>query len=146
MAELGLETYESVALAKGSVGFRYDPALAASRPKVKLQKQYGKRRYSVDRSEPGLVLVEVRSPNNIWNTVPGQIVSITFRTPANTRIGTSSRVWLDESLTFFVDPDGDMLRYRLKGNRLRFERDGSGGGGNDDDDSGGGNSGSGGGS
>jgi len=146
LAELGMETYEPVAMASGSVGFRYDPALAASRPKVKLRKKYGKRRFSVDRSEPGLVLVEFRSRNDSWNMVPGEIVSIKFRTPGSAAVGTSSRVWLDPSLTFFVDPEGDMLPYRLEGDRLRFESGrGGGGGGDDDDDNGGGNSGSGGG-
>jgi hypothetical protein len=151
MAELGMETFEAVAMSSGSVGFRFDPAIAASRPRVKLSKKYGKRRYTVDRSEPGLVLVEFRSPNNSWNTVPGQLVSIKFRTPRTARVGSSSRVWLDPALTFFVDPEGDILPYRLEGNRVRFENGGSGGGSgggdddNDGDDSDGGNSGPGGG-
>ena len=150
LAELGMETFEAVAMASGSVGFRFDPAIATSRPRVKLSKKYGKRRYSVDRSEPGLVLVEFRSPNDSWNTVPGQLVSIKFRTPSTARVGSSSRVWLDPALTFFVDPEGDILPYKLEGNRVRFESDGGGGGGggdddNDGDDSGGGNSGPGGG-
>lgn len=139
VAELGMETYEPVAMSSGSVGFRYDPAVAASRPKVKLSRKYGKRRYSVDRSEPGLILVEFRSRNNSWNTVPGQVVSIQFRTKASAPVGSSSRVWLDESLTFFVDRAGDILPYRLEANRLRFES-GGGGGGSDDgggDDNGG---------
>ncbi len=150
VAELGMETFEAVAMSSGSVGFRFDPTIAASRPRVKLSKKYGKRRYSVDRSEPGLVLVEFRSPNNSWNTVPGQLVSIKFRTPASAAVGSSSRVWLDPSLTFFVDPEGDILPYKLEANRVRFESGdgggGGGGGGDDDDgdDSGGGNSGPGG--
>lgn len=136
VAELGVETFEPVAIAKASIGFRYDPALAASRPRVKLKKKHGKRRFSVDRSEPGLLLIDVRSPNGKWNTVPGEIVSITYRTPRNTSIGQRSRVWLDDSLTFFVDPDDDVLPYRLKGGRLRFESDSSGGGGGGNDDNG----------
>lgn len=129
MAELGLETFESVALSSGSIGFRYDPAIAAGPPRVKLSRKYGKRRYSVDRSEPGLVLIEFRSPNASWNKVPGQIVSIRIRTRTSARVGTTSRVWLDESLTFFVDAEGDVLPYSLEGNRLRFESDDDGSGG-----------------
>lgn len=132
-AELGVESFEAVRLARGSIGLRYDPTIAVGTPRVKLSKKYGKRRYSVDRSEPGLVLVEVRSPNASWNRVPGEIVSIRIRTNASARAGTSSRVWLDDSLTFFVDAAGDVLPYRLEGNRVRFERDGGDG---DDEDGG----------
>ena len=146
IAELGLETFEAVAISSGSVGFRYDPAIATSRPKVKLSRKYGKRRYSVDRSEPGLVLIEIRSRNNSWNAIPGELVSIQFRTPRSVPAGTNSRVWLDPALTFFVDRRGDVLPFAFEGNRIRFEADGGGGGGDDDDDDdGGGNSGPGGG-
>lgn len=143
IAEIGLETYEPVRMARGSIGLRYDPAIAAANPKVKLHRRYGKRRYSVDRSTPGLLVVEFVSPNNSWNYVPGQILSVNLRTRSDIAVGTRARVELDPSLTFFVDRDGDVLPYRLKNNEIQFERKKGGGdddnGGGGDDNGGGGN-------
>lgn len=121
IAELGVETREPFAIASGQVGFRYDPAIAAGSPRVRMDRRFGRRRFSVDRSEPGLVLVTFRSHNASLNMVPGELVSIDVPTDPAARRGTSSRVWLDPSLTFLVDPEGDLLPIRLKRERVRFE-------------------------
>lgn len=127
-AELGVETFEPVAMAGGRIGFTYDPAIARGRPKVKLDKKYGRRRFTADVGTPGLVLVTFRSRDASFNRVPGEIVSIRLRTSRNVAPGTRSPVAIDPSLTFFEAPDGSLLPYEFEGGSIRFTR------GRDDDD------------
>lgn len=122
-AEIGLGTYEPVAMSEGRIGLRFDPALVAGGIRVRMKKQHGKRRFQVDRSEPGLILVDFTSKNGSFNTVPGELLSVTFPTPAGTRTGTSSRVWLDPSLTWFAGADGALLPFELEDGTLEFEAD-----------------------
>jgi hypothetical protein len=133
-AELGLETFEPVAMASGQIGFFYDPAIASGKPKVKLGRKYGKRRFSVDKSTPGLVFVTFRSPNNSWNMVPGEILSVKLPTSSRVKIGTRSKVTIDPSLTFFVDSAGDLLPYEFEDGTVRFRDKGSGGDDSGEDD------------
>jgi hypothetical protein len=121
VAELGLETFEPVPIARAQIGLTYDPAIAVGRPKVKLSNRHGRRKFSVDRETPGVVIVSVRSPKARWNSVPGQIVSLKLRTSASARVGTRSLVRLDPGLTFFQDAEGDLLRYELEDGAIRFE-------------------------
>jgi hypothetical protein len=123
VAELGMETYEPVAMAAGRIGLRFDPEAVAGRIKVKMRKQHGKRKFKADRSEPGLVLVDFTSRSGTLNTVPGEILSVEFRTPGSARVGSRSRVWIDPSLTFFEDPEGDLLPFRFEAGQLEFEAD-----------------------
>ena len=133
-AELGLETFEPVAMSSGQVGITYDPAIASGRPKVKLKRKYGRRKFSVERSTPGLVLVTFRSSNSSWNLVPGQIISIRLPTSRRVPIGTRSPVRIDPSLTFFVGSDGETLPYEFENGSVRFRNKSSGGGDDDGDD------------
>jgi len=130
-AELGVETFEPVAMASGQIGFTYDPAIASARPKVKMKRKHGRRKITVDRSTPGLVFVTFTSPNNSWNMVPGEILSVKLPTSRRVAVGTRSKVGIDPSLTFFMDPSGDMLPFRFEGGAIRF-RKGKSGGGSDD--------------
>lgn len=133
-AELGLETFEPVAMASGQIGIHFDPEIASGKPKVKLGRKHGKRRASIDRSTPGLVFVTFRSPNNSWNMVPGEILSIGLPTSRRVKLGTRSKITIDPSLTFFVDPEGDILPYTFEDGSVRFQSKGSGGGGGGSDD------------
>lgn len=127
-AELGVETFEPVAMGAGQVGFRFDPNVAAGRARVKMKRRHGQRKFQVDRSTPGLVLVTFQSRRGNWNLLPGEIISIKLPTSPGVPAGTRSRVSLDRSLTFFEDPEGDLLPFELEDNELDFES------GRDDDD------------
>jgi len=132
-AELGVETFEPVAMASGQIGFTYDPAVASGTPKVKMRRRHGKRKLTVDRSMPGLVFVTFRSPNHSWNMVPGEILTVKLPTSRSVAVGTRSRVGIDASLTFFVAPSGEILPYEFERNSIRFRKgDGGGDDGNDD--------------
>lgn len=122
-AEIGLGTFEPVGMSEGQIGLRFDPALAAGRIRIKMKKQHGRRRFKADRSEPGLVFVTFRSKDASFNSVPGELLEVSFKTPRGTRVGTRSRVWLDPSLTFFVDSAGDVLPFRFEDGAIEFERD-----------------------
>ncbi|MDX1502453.1 MAG: hypothetical protein R3325_08810 [Thermoanaerobaculia bacterium] len=122
-AELGVETYEPVAMSSGQIGFVYDPAIASGKPRVKMSRKHGRRRFQADLSTPGLVLVEFRSRDGSWNRVPGEILSIRLPTSRGVRPGTRSPLAIDPSLTFFVAPDGRLLPFELENGSLRFTRD-----------------------
>lgn len=122
-AEIGLGTFEPVGMSEGQIGLRFDPDLVAGPVKVKMKKQHGKRRFQADRSEPGLVLVSFRSKNASFNSVPGELLEVSFKTPRGTPVGTRSRVWIDPSLTFFADAVGDLLPFEFEDGVLEFERD-----------------------
>lgn len=122
-AEIGMGTFEPVGMAEGQIGLRFDPSLVAGRIRVKMKKQHGKRRFRADRSEPGLVLVTFKSKDASFNSVPGELLAVEFKTPSRTPVGTRSRVWLDRSLTFFVDADGDVMPFEFEDGTLEFEAD-----------------------
>ncbi len=122
-AEIGMGTFEPVGMAEGRIGLRFDPDLVAGKIRVKMKKQHGKRRFRADRSEPGLVLVTFKSKNASLNSVPGELLAVDFKTPAGVRVGTRSRVWLDPSLTFFVDAEGGVLPFKFEDGTLEFEAD-----------------------
>ena len=110
-------------MASGQIGLRFDPELATGKIRVKMKKQHGKRRFKADRSEPGLVFVTFTSRNASFNSVPGELLSVKFKTPGSTPVGTRSRVWIDPALTFFVDAEGDVLRYRFEDGEIEIEAD-----------------------
>ncbi len=129
-AELGVETYEPFRISEGQVGFRFDPEISAGRAKVKMNKRHGKRRFRVDRSTPGLLLVSFRSKRADLNRVPGQIISIKIPTPASVPVGTRSPIALDPGLTFLFGAGGESLPLELENGTLVF-RDENGGGEDD---------------
>lgn len=135
-AELGIETYEPFAISSGQIGLLYDGSIQGGRAKVKMSRKYGTRRYSVDRTVPGMLLINFRSPKNDLNLVPGELISVFLPTSADVPLGTRSKVEIDPSLSYFVDPAGDLMPLEFEGKTVRFRRDGSESGG-DDDDSGG---------
>lgn len=120
-AELGMETYEPVAMASGQIGLRFEPdVVGEGRIRVRMRKQHGKRRFRADRSTPGLVLVSFESADASWNTVPGEILSVIVPTSREVAPGSTSRIWLDPALTWFVDPEGDLLPFELEDGELEF--------------------------
>ncbi len=123
IADLGIETFEPFAVAGGQLALRWDPAVAAGPPQVRMDRRHGRRRFTVDASTPGLVVVTFTSPNASLNTVPGQLVSVRIPTDPATPVGRRSRVRIDRALSFLEDAEGDLLPLRLRRDLLEFEAD-----------------------
>ncbi len=122
-AEIGMGTFEPAEMSEGQIGLRFDPSLVDGKIKVKMLKKHGKRRFQVDRSEPGLIFVTFTSKNSSLNSVPGELLSVSFPSRSSTPVGTRSRVWLDPALTFFVDAAGAVLPFEFEDGELEFEAD-----------------------
>ena len=120
VAELGVETLEPFLLGSGQIGLRYDATVATGRPIVRMDKRHGARRFAVDRSTPGLVVVTFVSKKGTLNSVPGQIVSVRVPTSTSAPVGHRSLVTLDPGLTWFFGPDGEPLPIVLKKDRLEL--------------------------
>ncbi len=132
-AEVGIETFEPFAISSGQIGLLYDSSVQAGKAKVRIDRKYGTRRFSVDRTTPGLLLIKLRSPQNDLNLVPGNLVTVLMPTRADVALGTRSALEIDPSLSYLVDPEGDLMPLEFEGKAMRFRRDGSGG--SDDDSS-----------
>lgn len=120
VAELGVMTFEPVAMGAGQVAFHYDPTVAAAPPTVRMDPRYGASAFTVDADTPGLVLISFTSPDGSFNSVPGQIVSLALPTRADVPAGTVTPVWLDSAATFFVDPAGGALPFTFEAGELSF--------------------------
>jgi hypothetical protein len=121
VAKLGLETRERAALSGGKIGLRFDPSVAAGVPRVRIDKRFGKATFLVDRTTPGLVIVEFESADGSLNRVPGKIIEVRVPTSPEVRPGKRTRVWLDPNFTYLVDRDGDLLPLEVGDGRLEFK-------------------------
>lgn len=119
-AELGVQTFEPFRVSSGRVTLRYNPAVAAGPPAVRIDPRYGKSTFTVDRSRPGVLVVDFQSPDKSLNTVPGTIVSVDLPTRASAAIGTGSAVTLDRSGTWLKSVKGRKLKLKLESGRLDF--------------------------
>lgn len=119
-AELGVQTFEPFRVSSGRVTLRYNPAVAAGQPAVRIDPRYGKSTFTVDRSRPGVLVVDFQSPDKSLNTVPGTIVSVDLPTRASAAIGTGSAVTLDPSGTWLKSVKGRKLKLKLESGRLDF--------------------------
>ena len=120
-AELGVQTYEPFPVSGGRVTLRYDLAAAAGPAVVRMDPRYGNATFTVDRSRPGVLVVDFRSPNRTLNTVPGTIVAVDLPTRASAPVGTESPVTLDPAGTWLLSVKGWRLNVRLENGSLAFE-------------------------
>lgn len=120
-AELGVQTSEPFRVSSGRVTLRYNAAAASGQPAVRIDPRYGKSTFTVDRSKPGVLVVDFRSPDNSLNTVPGTIVAVDLPTKASAGIGTGSAVTLDPAGTWLKSVKGRKLKLKLESGRLDFE-------------------------
>lgn len=121
-AELGFQTFEPFPVASGRVTLRYNPAVAAGPPVVRIDPRYGKATFTVvRRPRRGLLVVTFRSPNRTLNTVPGTIVAVDLPTKASATIGTESPVTLDPAGTWLTSAKGRRLRLTMENGSLAFE-------------------------
>jgi hypothetical protein len=101
-AELGVETFESFALAGGHVVLHYDPALAAGPPVVRFDRRYGRSSFTADVSTPGTIVVHFEAIEGSLNRIPGAFIQVSLPiSPAAPR-GTRSPLAIDRELSWLV--------------------------------------------
>jgi hypothetical protein len=117
-AELGVQTFEPFPVSGGRVTLRYAPRLAGGPPTVKIDPRYGKATFTVDRSKPGVLVVDFKSPDSSLNTVPGTIVAVSLPVIASARVGDSSAVTLDPAGTWLLTKKGRKVSLKIENGRL----------------------------
>jgi hypothetical protein len=120
-AELGVQTFEPFPVAGGRVALRYDPSLAAGPAVVRMDPRYGKSTFTVDRSKPGLLVVNFQSANKTLNTVPGTIVAVSLPIKAGAAAGTVSPVTLDPAQTWLLSVKGRKLKLKLEAGAIEIK-------------------------
>lgn len=120
-AELGFQTYEPFAISSGKMTLRYNAAVAAGPPTVRIDPRYGKATFTVTRPRSGVLVVDFRSPNNTLNTVPGTIVDVRLPTKASAALGTETPVTLDPAGTWLRNAKGRKLKLKIENGSLAFE-------------------------
>lgn len=120
-AELGVQTFEPFPLSSGKITLRYNAALAAGPPAVRIDPRYGKATFTVTRPRRGVLIVDFKSPNKTLNTVPGTIVAIDLPTRANAAVGSEWPLTLDPAGTWLKSVNGRKLRLKIENGSLAFE-------------------------
>lgn len=119
-AELGVQTFEPFRISSGRVTLRYNAAVAAGAPAVRIDPRYGKANFTVVRRR-GLLIVDFKSPDKSLNNVPGTIVAVSLPTRASVAIGTESPVTLDPAGTWLKNVQGQKLKLKIENGSLVFE-------------------------
>lgn len=119
-AELGFQTFEPFGISSGKITLRYNPAVAAGPPAVRIDPRYGKATFTVSRPRRGVLIVDFRSPNNTLNTVPGTIVAIDLPTNASAALGTETPLTLDPAGTWLKSAKGRKLKLKIENGSLAF--------------------------
>ena len=114
-----MQTNEQFAIQAGQVGVRYDPALAPSWIKVRMDARYGNASFEATTS-PGLVLVTFSSPDGTLNGVPGDLVSVSMPTNALLTRPMAFPVYLDPALTFLWDAKGQIIPVAFESDTLHI--------------------------
>lgn len=118
-AELSVNTYEPFPTSGGRITLTWDPRIAGGPPSVRLDPRYGKSTSTVDLSRPGRMVVDFKSPDSSFNTVPGSIVSITLPISASASIGANSAFSLDSAGTFLLTRTGRKVRLKLQNGAIQ---------------------------
>ncbi len=121
VAELGVNTFEPFLVSGGRVTLTWNPAVGGGAPTVKLDPRYGKSTFTVDTSRPGRLVVDFKSPDSSFNTVPGTIVAITMPISASAGIGTSSPFTLEPAGTFFLNRRGKKIPLGLRSGTIQIQ-------------------------
>jgi hypothetical protein len=120
-AALGVQTLEPFGVSSGRVTLRYRASVASGPPAVRLDPRYGNATFTVDRSKPGVLIVDFQSPDHTFNTVPGTIVAVDLPTRASVALGTRSAVMIDPAGTWLKSVKGRTLNLRFESGSLVFE-------------------------
>jgi hypothetical protein len=121
VAELGVNTYEPFPVSGGRVTLAWDPRISGGAPIVKLDPRYGRSTFTVDSSKPGRLVVDFKSPDSTYNTVPGTIVAISMPISASAAIGTSSPFTLDPAGTYLLTRKGRKVKLDLQNGTISIQ-------------------------
>jgi hypothetical protein len=121
VAELGVNTFEPFAVAGGRVTVTWDPQIAGGAPAVRLDPRYGRVTYTADTSRPGRLVVDFKSPDASFNSVPGTIVGISLPIAASASIGASSPFKLDPAGTWFLNRKGRKIKVALQNGTIAVQ-------------------------
>jgi hypothetical protein len=121
VAELGVNTYEPFLMSGGRVTLTWNPALAGGVPSVKLDPRYGRSTFTADRSRPGRLVVDFKSPDASFNSVPGTVVAITLPISPAAAIGAASPFTLDPKGTWFLNRRGKRIPVALKSGTITVQ-------------------------
>jgi hypothetical protein len=114
VAELGVNTFEPFLVSGGRVTLTWDPRIAGGLPTVKLDPRYGRSTFTADTSKPGRLVVDFKSPDSSFNTVPGTIVAVSLPISPSAAIGASSLFTLDPAGTWFLNRRGKKIPLALR--------------------------------
>jgi hypothetical protein len=121
VAELGVNTFEPFGVAGGRVTVTWDPQIAGGPPAVRLDPRYGRVIYTADTSRPGRLVVDFKSPDSSYNSVPGTIVGISLPIAAGASIGDSSPFRLDPAGTWFLNRKGKKIKVALQNGTIAVQ-------------------------
>jgi hypothetical protein len=121
VAELGVQTQEPFPVSGGRVTLRYNQNLAGGQPVVRMDPRYGRSTFTVDRSKPGVLVVNFTSPDSTLNTVPGTIVAVDLPVSASAQIGARSPLTLDPAGTWLLTRKGRKVKIRIENGALEVE-------------------------
>jgi hypothetical protein len=121
VAELGVNTFEPFAVGGGRVTLTWDPQITGGAPAVRIDPRYGRVTYTVDTSRPGRLVVDFKSPDASFNSVPGTIVSITMPIAAGASIGATSPFRFDPAGTWLVNAKGKKLKVAMQNGSIAIQ-------------------------
>lgn len=119
-AELGVQTFEPFPVSGGQMVLRWNPAVAAGPPVVRMDPRFGKSTFNVTRRR-GMLIVRFQSPDGTLNTVPGTFIAVDLPTSATAALGTSSPVTIDAARSFLLNRRGGRIPLRFEVGSLGFD-------------------------
>ena len=120
VAELGVNTFEPFLVSGGRITLTWNPRIAGGTPTVKLDPRYGRSTFTVDTSKPGRLVVDFKSPDSSFNSVPGTLVSIGMPISAAAGIGTTSPFTLDPKGTWFLNRKGKKIKVAIQNGTIEI--------------------------
>lgn len=121
VAELGVNTFEPFGVSGGRITLTWDPRLSGGAPTVKLDPRYGKSTFTVDGSKPGRLVVDLKSPDSSFNTIPGTIVAISLPISPSASVGATSPFTLDPTGTYLLTRKGRKVKLALQNGALAIQ-------------------------
>jgi hypothetical protein len=118
VANFGIDTYEPFPSAGGRITLRYPEELASAPPGVRIDPHYGRATFTVDAATPGKLVIDVRSEDNSFNTVPGRILFLTLPIKASAQVGSEGALTLDPDDTYLLTRRGRKVKLAIASGSL----------------------------
>ncbi len=119
VALLSVETSELFPIAGGQIGLRYPAEIAGGPPTVSVDPRYGLVMVETSRAEPGLLVINLNSPDSSYNEVPGEILTIALPIRGDAPLGNVYPLTLDPDSTFLSGPAGAPISLQLMGSTVK---------------------------